>query len=253
MKTRILKSIIIMMVAFVSQAVNAQENKQVKKLDRNGNVTEVTYTDGSTTSFTKTTSDQVSYADKVAVINGQKRAYKTAHRNLAGELRHCVSLTPVIGGIYAIDDHEFQPVAGIKGTYETCHCLFEVEVSGSFMEYTETASSAGHHYAVLAPYVGAGVKLWSSKLGDSYVASGGSMGYCYQRTDVPSADVFSDNYGFAYKGWLRCVFALNRMMAIFGEAGYNGLPKVRHLEVQDHQDFKHGGPYIQVGLNFRFR
>lgn len=253
MKNFIAKSIIIMMVAFVSQAVNAQSvNKQVKKLDKNGNVTEVTYADGTSTTFTKTTSDRVSYEDKVKVVNGEKRAFKPAHRNLAGELRHRVYLQPMAGAMYLFDDHEFAPVVGLKGGYETCHFVFEAEFSGTFMKYTETAEAAGEHYTSLAGYVGAGVKLWSSPLGDTYVALGGSGGYCYQRTDDPDADTFSDNYGFAAKGWVRGNFSLNRTLSLVGEVGYNLLPKVYHKEVQEHQDLGHGGIYGQIGLNIRF-
>jgi hypothetical protein len=253
MKNFIAKSICLcaLMVAICAQSAVAQENKQIKSLDKNGNVTSVTYQDGTSTTFTKTTSNQVSYADKVKVVNGQKRAFKPGHRNIAGELRHKVYLQPMAGAIYLIDDHEFQPLLTLKGGYETCHFIFELDFSGSWMKYTNTAEAKGH-YASLAGYAGAGVKLWSSQLGYSYVAIGGSAGYAYQRTDDPDADTFSDNYGFAAKGWLRANFSLNRTLSLVGEAGYDLLPKVYHQEVQEHQDLGHGGIYAQVGLNVRF-
>lgn len=252
MKNFIAKSIVFMMVAFSYQVANAQENKVIKSLDKNGNVTSVTYQDGSTTTFTKTTSDKVSYEDKVKVVNGEKKAFKPAHRNIAGELRHKVYLMPMVGGMYVVDDHEFQPLLTLKGGYETCHFVFELDFSGSWMKYTSTAEAAGNHYSSLAGYVGAGWKVWNSELGYSYIAIGGSAGYAYQRTDDPNADTFSDNYGFAAKGWVRGNFSLNRTVSLVGEAGYNLLPKVYHLEVQDHQDLGHGGIYAQVGLNVRF-
>jgi hypothetical protein len=224
---------------------------EAERVERSGNVTNVKYVDGSSTTFTRTTSDKVSYSDKVAVVNGQKLAMKPGHRDVELNLRHTVYGSVLAGGMYVFDDHEFQPMGTLKLGYESCHFLFEMDGSYSRMEYTNTAEASGH-YNSFSAYLGAGWKFWQDNRYRSYLSVGGSAGYAYQRTDKEAADVFSDNYGFAAKGWVRGNISLNNRLGLLIEGGYNLLPKVYHQEDQDHQDFGHGGAYLQIGLNYRF-
>ena len=120
------------------------------------------------------------------------------------------------------------------------------------MEYTDSASVAGAHYNSLSFYAGAGWKFWQDARYRSFLAIGASAGYAYQKTDAKDADVFSDNYGFAAKGWIRGNISLNNRLGLLVEGGYNLLPKVYHKADQKHQDFGHGGAYLQVGGYYRF-
>lgn len=233
-------------------ALKAIEKKPAQSVERHGDTTSATYADGTSSTFTRTTSGRVSYSDKVAVVNGRKFAVRPGNRDIEGNLRHTVYMSLLGGAMYVVDDHEFQPLLNLKGGYESCHFLFEIEAQGTWMQYTDSASVAGHHYSSLSFYVGAGWKVWQDARYRNYVALGGSLGYAYQRTDDKNADVFSDNYGLAGKAWVRGILPLGLHLGLLMEAGYNLLPKVYHKADQNHQDLNHGGGYVQIGLNYRF-
>ena len=194
-----------------------------------------------------TSSNKVSFDDKVAVNRGEKRAIDK-HTTLDGKSIHRVYAS-VLGGALLTNKGDFHPVVGGRLGYETCHFLFELEGVFSQQKHTDVAEATGS-YNTFAGYLTAGWKLWQNSLYRSYVAVGASGGYAYQKTDAEDAEVCSYNYGLAGKAFVRGLWGLNRNFGLVFEGGYNLLPWVEHYGGD--QKWNHGGAYLEAGVNYRF-
>ncbi|MBO5037876.1 MAG: hypothetical protein J6C85_00250 [Alphaproteobacteria bacterium] len=198
--------------------------------------------------YDKTSSDRVSFEDKVAVNRGEKVAVDPHHKDLEGKFRHRVYMS-ALGGAILTNKGDFHPVVGGRLGYETCHFLFELEGVYSQQNYTDIAEVTGQ-YNTFAAYLTAGWKFWQDALYRSYLAVGASGGFAYQKTDTEDAEFFSSNYGAAGKVFLRGLWGLNRNFGLVFEGGYNLLPWVEHYGGE--QEWNHGGAYLQAGVNYKF-
>lgn len=199
-----------------------------------------------TLAFRRTTSNDLSLAEKEQVLKGERTAVDPHHKNLEGKLRHHVQLS-VLGGISTVGG--VAPVATLRGAYETCHFLFEAEGSYSTFKYTEKASISGN-YTTWVFGGNVGWKMWQDLRCRSYLALVGSAGYALQKSDVETADIYAKNYGFTFGASVRGSWGVTPRLRLIGEAGVRLFPKV--YNDGGNQEFDNFGFTASVGLGYTF-
>jgi hypothetical protein len=252
----IMKKIIFSIIAIAmmsantfAQTVSKPKFSPVKSIEKTDTGVKAEYKDGSTAEFTKTTTSQVSLEDQLAVINGEKRAYLPEYRQVDGLMKHHVFVT-LGGGCVVTTKGDFHPVATGRLGYEICHFIFSLAGQYSQAKYTGVSEVQGK-YDVFNAVGDASWKFLQNSTRRNYLAVGGEAGYGFQRTDGKGATAESNNYGLILGGFLEGRLAINHQFGVVCRGGYRVLPYVEHYG--NGQDLKHGGAYLEVGLNIKFR
>lgn len=197
--------------------------------------------------YLETSSEQVAFSDKEAVLRGELSAYNPDHQRADGSNIHRVNVS-LLGGANYIDNN-VNAVATLRLGYETCHFLFELEGSYSTMAYTSASMVSGKYNTFIAAG-NLGWKIWQNRDYRSYLAVLGTAGYAHQKSDSSDAEFFSENYGLMLGAFARGAWGFAKRFQLIGEAGYRILPQVFHTEGT--QLFSNGGPFVNVGVNMSF-
>ena len=199
--------------------------------------------------YVEAQSDSLSQEQKLAVLNGQLRAFDPEHRNALGWQRHKINLS-LLGGVNFIEMHN--PEVTLRIGYETCHWLWELEGTFSTAKYTEEsmAGEKDRYYTFMATG-NVGYKVWQDKLCKHYLAILANFGYGLQKSDVKNAVVRSENYGITGGLGVRYKHSLSRSFKLVGEAYYKVRPKVLHSG--NGQEWSANGPSVVFGLSYEFR
>ena len=196
--------------------------------------------------WNRTSTDEVSFAQKEAICRGESRIVDPHHKDYEGNFRHRTQATLLAGGMVA--DGYFSPVFTGRLGYETCHWLFELEGSLSSSKYTNVAEYSGRYLSFAAQF-NAGWKFLQDRRYRHFLAVLGTVGYGFQKTDGDQAVARSRNYGFVAGGMLRGSLGLTKNWRLVGEFGYKIVPKVLHNE---EQDLSNGGFFANVGVGYSF-
>lgn len=197
--------------------------------------------------YLETSSEQVAFSDKEAVLRGELSAYNPDHQRADGSNVHRVNVS-LLGGANYIDN-SLNAGATLRVGYETCHFLFELEGSYSTMAYTSAAMISGKYDTFIAAG-NLGWKFWQNRDYRSYLAVLGTAGYAKQKSDSRDAEFFSENYGLMLGAFARGAWGFSKRFQLIGEAGYRILPQVIHTEGT--QLFSNGGPFVNLGVNMSF-
>ncbi len=197
--------------------------------------------------YLETSSEQVAFSDKEAVLRGELSAYNPDHQRADGSNVHHVNVSLLGGANYV--DNSLNAGATLRVGYETCHFLFEVEGSYSTMAYTSAAMISGKYDTFIAAG-NLGWKFWQNRDYRSYLAVLGTAGYAKQKSDSRDAEFFSENYGLMLGAFVRGAWGFSKRFQLIGEAGYRILPQVIHTEGT--QLFSNGGPFVNLGVNMSF-
>ena len=279
MKTNFFKAILVIVLALVAIASNAQRvvngvqwsKKQVaeylithpsdtvimtlSEIRKEGNVRAVERRIGyflgeklaarkDTLLYKEKMSADISQEDKKAFLRGERNAYLPEHQRADRSNVHRVNIS-LLGGANYVDEKVNPVFTGCLG-YETCHFLFELEGSYSRAKYPTLNSC----YNTFVAAGNLGWKFWQDRDYRSYIAILGTAGYAMQKSDKDDAELYSKNYGFTFGAFLRGAWGFGKRFQLIGEAGYRVLPKVLHDGGT--QEFDNGGPFVNLGVNMSF-
>ena len=147
-------------LAFVAVSANAQDGVKISRGKRLEMMVEEKYKE----SFT----DSLSVAEQESILRGDSRAFDPEHRNMLGWQRHNFGIVPLIGANYV--DRQLNPSVTLRGMFETCHQLVEVEATFSRQKHTVESLGYGTNYATWQFCANFGWKVWQDKLCRNYVA-----------------------------------------------------------------------------------
>jgi hypothetical protein len=224
--------------------------KKVEKVEKTaGDGRKVTFENGDTMSFKRTTVGDIPTKQGVDIINGDLEAVDPKDKNFRGESQHQTQFAMFVGANYV---GCFAPQATFLVGQELCDWLLQVVGDVSRSELGKTAKYAGAHYTTLSVQGKLGYKFWKSLKLDNYLAVVAIGGYGFQETDKRDDEDYnrSSNYGLVVGLGLQSVIALNSRWAIALEAGWKLYPSVDH-GVDEVQKFSNQGAYAQIGLMFR--
>jgi hypothetical protein len=221
--------------------------EKVEKTENDGR--KVTFENGDTMSFKRTTVGDIPTKQGVDIINGDLEAVDPKDKNFRGESQHQTQFAMFVGANYV---GCFAPQATFLVGQELCDWLLQVVGDVSRSELGKTAKYAGAHYTTLSVQGKLGYKFWKSLKLDNYLAVVAIGGYGFQETDKRDDEDYnrSSNYGLVVGLGLQSVIALNSRWAIALEAGWKLYPSVDH-GVDEVQKFSNQGAYAQIGLMFR--
>ncbi len=233
---------LIVVLAFVAGSANAQEVE--KKISRRKQL-EMRIAE----SFRETRTDSLTMTEQESILRGDTRVFDPEHRNMLGGQRHNFGIVPLVGCNYV--DRQLNPSFTLRGMFETCHQIVEVEATISRQKHTIESLGYGSSYLTWQFRANFGYKVWQDRLCRNYLAIVVGAGYGLQQTDKREAQFYSKNFGFTGGAGLRVSASLAPRVKFVCEGGYNIYPRVIHSHGK--QDFKHSGPYINAGVAFMFR
>ena len=242
MRNLFVKATMMVVLAFVAVSASAQNEgvKVSRKKQLELRIAE---------RYRDTTTDSLTMVEQESILRGDTRAFDPEHRNMLGWQRHSFGVVPLVGCNYV--DHQLNPSVTLRGMFETCHQIVEVEATLSRQKHTIESLGYGTNYLTWQFCANFGYKVWQDRLCRNYLAIVVGAGYGLQQTDKREAQFYSKNFGFTGGACLRVSAALTPRVKFVCEAGYKVYPRVIHSNGK--QDFKHSGPYINAGVAFMFR
>jgi hypothetical protein len=199
--------------------------------------------------YKKTTTSQMTTAEKEDVLDKKKKAFDPEHKNLLGWDRH-MSGVAVLGGGNLVES-KFNPLVTGRWFYGTCHFAYELEGTYSTASHTEKSAGYGTKYST---FIGSANFVWKAfhlnPVKTTYIGVGLNAGYGFHKTDLQGEEFYSQNFGFTGGGFIRFSGSMSRKILLIVEGGYKFYPKVPHGKGQD---FSCNGPYMQVGFAWTIR
>jgi hypothetical protein len=238
--------LMLMMVAVTSASAQNRVNNRVTSVKRTPKMRVVNKADGTTETWTKTSTDSVTFEQEFAqVYKGERTVFKPTLEDVEGKLRHNLCFNAGAVGAFLLEDNVLMYGASVSLEYELRSFIVGVQASYLWGNKNPDDAVSDQKYSGPSVQAVAGYKVWQNDRYTDYLAVVATAGYAFQQTDAKGTPVSSRNYGLSGSLSLRYVKSLGSGLSLFGQAGCAAYPLVKMAGGD--QTFRFG-PQATVGL-----